>query len=232
SQGMNAALKTAGLKFFDIERISRINSTSDEGTVVQQANSAVLRFHSEGVDRILFLTTYGGLLDAIFMKDASQQHYYPEYGLSSHDAPVALGGGNVPADQLANAQGLGWAPFTDFATVPADQTAPSEPKCLHILESAGVPAPTDRGQVNQDLLYCSSFLLFAKIATAAGPDLTRRSFIRAGEALGDAYDDPLAIRGASEIGPGSHQGITDGELIRYVPSCTCFEPAGPVVRIR
>jgi hypothetical protein len=230
--GMEVALKAAGLAFTDVYRVSPMNSTADAGTVIRDANSAVLRFKTLGIDRVLFLTSYGGLLDAIFMKQASAQAYYPKYGLSSHDAPVALGGGNAPADQLAGARGVGWAPFDDFTTVPPAQVSPSERSCLKILKDDGLPAPADRGQHNQYVSYCASFLLFATIARAAGPDLTRDSFIAAGERLGTGWVDPFSIRGLSSIGAGSHQGIAAWQPIAYVDSCQCFQPAGAVTRFR
>jgi hypothetical protein len=230
--GMEKSLTAAGLKLAETYRISPVNTTSDAASVITDANSAVLKFHTDGIDRVLFLTSYGGLLDAIFMKEASAQKYYPKYGLSSHDAPVALGGGNAPADQLDGARVVGWAPFDDLANVPSGQVASSEGLCLRIIRAAGVPVPSDRGQHNQYVSYCSSFLLFAKIARAAGPELTRSSFIQAGESLGGGYLDPFAIRGLSRIGAGSHQSIVAWQGLAYSAGCSCFQPSSPVVRFR
>lgn len=231
--GLESHLEEHGLSLTDVYKIAPINQSSDTAVAITDTNSAVLKFKTDGIDRIMFLTGYGALVDAIFMKDASEQHYYPEYGLSTHDGPAALTGGNAPADQLAGSRGVGWEPVTDISTPPPSTVSPASSQCLAILESEGVPAPTDAGQRNGELQFCEAFFLFTTIADRAGADLTRSSFIAAGNSLGNAFVSPLTVAGATAFGPGTRN---DGPHlwvpVAYGTTCDCYSVSGPVQSIR
>jgi hypothetical protein len=231
TQGIERELARTGLRVAETYRVTPVRGTSDAATTVRDAQAAVLQFASRGVDRVLFAQPNGALFDIAFMKQAEQQGYRPDYGLSSHDGPVALVGGNAPAAQLDGSRGVGWGPYDDFTDVPPSQVSPAVAKCLAIFRKGGIAPPADRGQVNQYLSFCATYQLFATIARAAGPDLTKASFIAAGERLGRAYDDPFAIGGASLRGPGRHEGITAWQPISYVEGCDCFRPTGPVEQL-
>jgi hypothetical protein len=229
--GIERELARTGLHVAKTYRITPVQGTSDAATAVRDAQAAVLQFASAGVDRVLFAQPNGALFDIVFMKQAEQQGYRPKYGLSTHDGPVALGGGNAPAAQLDGSRGVGWGPYDDFSDVPKAQVSPDVAQCLAIYRQAGVSAPTDRGQLNEYLGYCASYQLFATIARAAGPDLTRTSFIAAGEQLGSHFDDPFAITGASMRSAGRHEGVTAWQPIAYNAGCDCYRPTGTVARL-
>jgi hypothetical protein len=230
--GIERELARTGLHITKTYRVTPVQGTSDAATAVRDAQAAVLQFASAGVDRVLFAQPNGALFDIAFMKQAEQQGYRPDYGLSSHDGPVALVGGNAPAAQLDGSRGVGWGPYDDFTDVPKAQMSPAVARCLAVYKKAGVAPPNDRGQLNQYLGFCATYELFAAIARAAGPELTRSSFIAAGERLGRGFDDPFAITGASLRSPGRHEGVTAWQPITYVTSCDCYRPAGAVERLQ
>ncbi|MCW2544912.1 MAG: hypothetical protein JWM40_2464 [Frankiales bacterium] len=232
SAGMDPALAKAGLRFLDIARVSPVQQTSDAAGAIQALGSAVLKFHTDQITKVLFLTPNGALLDAIFMKQAENQGYRPKYGLSSKDAPVGLGGGNAPDAQLAGSGVIGWSPLEDLRDVPSSQVPAAQRHCLQILREEKLSPPTDRGQVNQFMSYCGAFQLFATIAGRAGAQLNRNSFIRAGSSLGTAYQDPFSITGYSRITAGSHQAVAEYQPLAFNGGCECFTRAGAVVRFR
>ncbi|MHB8452368.1 MAG: type 1 periplasmic-binding domain-containing protein [Mycobacteriales bacterium] len=229
SKGLEPALASYGLRLTQTYKVTPVGQTSDEATAVQDLNSAVLKFHTEGIDRVLFLTSYGALADTIFMKDASEQHYYPKYGLSSKDGAASLALGNAPVDQLSGSVGVGWEPYEDISTPTTAQLSPTAGSCLAILHDEGVPPPSNDGQRNGEYTYCEAFFLFVTIARAAGPTLTRSTFIAAGQALGSVYRDPLTIAGLTRFqGSGSHDGPAAWVPFAYVGACGCYRADGPV----
>jgi hypothetical protein len=230
SAGLEPALRAAGVAgISDLYRIPAMTQSADAASAVSAVNSAVLRFHTDGIDRILFLSQYGALVDAIFMKDASQQHYYPKYGLSTEDGPVALTGGNAPADQLSGSVGVGWQPLLDVNQPASGDLAPSIPTCMRALHDGGVPAPADNGQYFGELGYCETIFLFVAIASRAGADLDRNTYIAAGESLGRDFVDQLTIRGTSDFhGASVHDGVAAWHTFAYVDSCDCYRTRGQV----
>lgn len=227
SQGLEPALRAAGLSGIkDIYRVPQITESGGVANAISAVNSAVLKFHTDGVDRVLFLTQYGALLDSIFMKDANGQHYYPKYGLSTSDGAVALTGGNAPPAELAGSVGVGWQPLIDIND-PAKRTlSPSIKVCLRALRESHVPPPKDDGQYFGDLGFCDAFFHFVAIASRAGPDLTRNNFIAAGESLGSGFRAQLTNRGTTQFhGAAVHDGASAWSTFAYGTSCDCYRAA-------
>jgi hypothetical protein len=229
--GIEPELRAAGVPAAEVYRTAPVEGAASASLTIRDAQAAVLRFASTGVDRVLFAHPYGALLDLSFMRQAEQQGYHPKYGLSSHDGPVAMSKGNAAPAQLAGARGLGFQIFDDFSDPPSSQVSPAVDDCLRPFLRAGLKPPADRGQLNQYLTYCASIRLFVQLATKAGPHLTRTSFITAGSTLGRVTNDPFAIGGEALRTGGQRGGVSVLQPIQYDGPCDCFRPAGPVERL-
>src|SRR5439155_19261289 len=88
-------------------------SLQDFGTETSQMSTAVVRFRSKAVDRVMFVSQSAEAnLALAFSEVADNQDWHPGYALSSVSIPEALAQ-NVPPSQLANMRGVGWLPVVD-----------------------------------------------------------------------------------------------------------------------
>ena len=131
-------LASRGLKLTDEVRISNFEATGELADVGAQAQNAVLRFRSKGVDKVMILDT-GPSISMFFMIAAEAQGYRPQYGLTSLNY-VSYLIENVPAAQLVGSMGVGWLPASDV--YPGTASNAASERCLKTLKAAGIPPAT------------------------------------------------------------------------------------------
>ena len=230
--GLEAGLARHRLALSQVYRITPVNSNSDAALAIRDMLAAVLKFKSSGIDRVVFLIDRGGASGPLqFMSDAEQQGYHPRYGLTTHDGPVALTGGNAPAAQLVGSVGVGFHPEQDVNVPAKDQVSPAAASCLAILRQAKITL-ADAGQRGGALKYCEAVFFFVTVAKAAGTELTRSSFIRAGQSLGTAFSDPFNLKGAVLFAGAPNDGVNLWQSMSYVQACSCFRSSGAPTSLR
>jgi hypothetical protein len=104
------------------------NGTGTLGNETSQIQNAVLRFRTESVTSVGFVSPREGFLAVLFSQGAEQQGYRPQYLFTSVALPsrLVLSQGNglaMPLAQLPGIRGMGWVPITDVGGRAPSQTA-------------------------------------------------------------------------------------------------------------
>jgi hypothetical protein len=186
------------------------------------AGNAVLRFRSEGVDRVVFLqnSANGALM---FMQQAESQGYRPRYGLTSAQYPTPLAA-NVPPAQLKDSIAASWVPSGDVAMKGAP-VPPGRQRCLNALKTSGISYPAGTSPEVAALQQCDGLYLLASAARQGGAaDATA---LRAGAlALGTAWKPAVTVSG--NLDPRRPDGAPTWHVARFDSSCTCYraDPQG------
>ncbi|HVE98107.1 MAG TPA: ABC transporter substrate-binding protein [Mycobacteriales bacterium] len=206
-------LAAAGVQVAAEAAIRRGNISNQMADV----NSAVLKFKTEQVDRVVFLTAAGGTA-IFFMSQAESQSYRPRYGLASPDAPSVLAQ-NLPASQLSGAMGSGWLPGIDVADAQGPPLTPAEKRCLAVHAKNGTSYATRNSAITA-LAFCDLMWLFERAARAAGPDLTTARWTDGISAMGARHETPYTF--ATAFVRGRADGATRYRPLAYDDACECF----------
>lgn len=220
SHGLAPAFKAKGHPIYDTVFVTVSGSTAEQvSDAASGAQSAVLKFASECIDHVVFVSNVA--LDYLFMDVADQQGYHPRYGLSSLEAPpVIIPNLANPTSQLHGAMGPGWSPFADVAMGDFDATAKAPSAlCMAILRAADA-VPTDNNSALLTLPSCEgpmfvSALVARWVAAPAGTTMTAVV-----DSLGASYH-PAGTYTAT-FGPTHHAGATSYRGFAYVDACSCF----------
>lgn len=211
------ALARHGLKLTSEVAITHHRSTPEflsSGTA--QAQSAALRFRSESITHVLFMS-----VSFLFMAAAESNAYRPRYGLSSNDLPEFVRA-NVPAAQLERSLGVGWLPFDDVNDAHDPGQTEAQKRCLALMKEAGQDTST-RSAKGGAIDHCDALLFLQSGANEAGT-LTPRALGSAFEALGSRFVSGGTFR--TTIGPGRHDGTSVVRDFAYSGACSCFNYRG------
>ena len=223
-QGFVPALARHGLKVEQAQVVRDAQDSSELAGYTTDISSAVLKFQSLGIDRVVFFDS-GSYAALVFSQTADKQQYHPRYGFTSLNSVVALSGSGsaAPQDQMVGAQGISWETNADGLQTTRTTSATL---CLSILRAAGI-TPSDAGTEASYLKTCQTFFLFRAAAEKAGPELTRDSFLAAVEGLGSSFVGTNTWGGATRFGPDDHSGASVFRPFAYDPGCSCFAVSGP-----
>jgi len=211
------ALSRHGLTPTDQAILSLPQSTADLSRTAGDAQSAILRFRTEGIDRVLFV--YGaGAAEFVWMPEAENQGYRPRYAITSHDLPEFLVQ-NVPAAQLHGAAGAGWIPSSDLPRDPGGR--PAADQCSAILRAAGISSADAIGVGDS---ACEP-IFFLKTVVERSTELSPAGFRAAVDGVGAAFSSPLTL--GTLYGPGRYDGGSTFRDLVFDGSCGCFQYSGP-----
>jgi hypothetical protein len=222
TEAMVPALRAAGVSQI-VAATSAYPSNDELGASSSDISNAVLRFRSDNVDRVLFLSTSAWEPSA-FMNDAAVQHYTPRYGLTSQNYPYTVSTLVADKSQLNGAVGIGWLPPADVAQ--ADDPladSPSRRACMAVLQKAG-DGPSSTTAYTDAALACDQFDALAQGLLAPG-GLGGRSGLMAAMTGGRTGFQPEATF-ASLLSPGRHDGAATWRSLSW-GSCGCFQYSGP-----
>jgi ABC-type branched-subunit amino acid transport system substrate-binding protein len=160
----NAKVKAA-LNRYGITSIETFRySPTDVQAGARAGQSAVLRFASSGVDRVILSglgsTTY-------FMQAASQQNYVPGYAINSDVEPVATPLGVTDERQLNAIAGVGWQPATDIGLTQVATRSVGQKACVAAMDKAGQSTSSDAAAVLA-MLVCDGFFFLDYAADRTG----------------------------------------------------------------
>jgi ABC-type branched-subunit amino acid transport system substrate-binding protein len=215
-EGLKPALAAAGHQLTDEVAIT---FTIEDGPA--QVSSAVLKFKSEGIDRVLMLAP-GGVGPLFIMTAAESQQYRPRYGLSSYDQAVAQLD-LVPRGQLEGMAGVGWMPLVDVSDYRSAAPNPRAEECFAILERAGVVTDGISPEFAA-LKACELFWLLQEALAGSGGSVTSTGFAAGAHALGASFASPLTF--GTYFAPGRHDGAALVRPFAYLNDCECIAYTG------
>jgi len=224
--GLVAALAQHGMKLTD--RV-RVTSNTDNSVIAHDSASAVLKFSTEGINRVFFMAP-GGAVATYFMQTASTQHWHPHYGIWSADSPYILAI-TAAKDQLVNSSGIGYQPGLDVAgSQDPTATTPQAKACLKFWASLG---QSDNSGLNSPLkrAMCDGFNTMLRAVAFNTHTLTSTVALEAGyNAIGAGYAPAATF--LMRIAPGGHDEANGYRDLVYGASCSCYSYTGPTVRLR
>ena len=218
TDGLKAYLSAAGVKEWSEFRIDCAVAVSPHGSA-----QAVVKFQDDDVTHVL-LAAHPPVAES-YLKAAGSARYYPKY-FSGDYLNLAAG----PFTKTYEPEGFDGA--LGVTQTHAGEGAIGKPlppltrtcsKILtdHRLAPVSSASPNDIGDDLEILSLCESFLLFLQVATAAGPDLTRATWVNALAGVGDyrgAFTDLARFDR-----PGKMTGGDTMKLIKWHKSCTCWK---------
>lgn len=220
------ALAKIGFPPTDVAYTSESGSISDLGGGAAELSNVVLRFRSQGIDRVMFVASQG-VLPFLWMPQAESQNYRPRYGFTSGDFPYIVQANAAP-EQLRDAVGMGWSPArdVDFAQDPGG--IPAAERCRAIMAKAGNRAADRSAEWQSHIAPCEAMFfletVFKRAATSAG-----HAIRAAVDQLGTSYQSPHTF--ATRFIPGHYDGVAKVRAIRYDVRCACFGYVGPLMEV-
>ena len=216
---LTAALRSHGLKAASTVFINP--KTGDGGS--SQSGSAVLRFRSDGVDKVLPVM----YSPVYFMIAAENQGYRPAYAMVSAQGPGALIETLAPPNQLKNAAGVGWAPYLDIGRGKKPPAVSERATlCFELMEKAGQTSSS--ALVKGFQAQVCDMLFYLKDLADLKPTLPADILTSGRVALGKTFVSPATYR--VDV---THRtdGVDGYRPLAYLDDCGCFQYVGPVTSI-
>jgi hypothetical protein len=212
--------KRLGVTIKDHVETKCFQSINDLGAQSSDMQAAVLRFASDRVTKVLFVSGSGeGNLVLFFLTAAQAQGYHPHYAFSSAAGPV-LQEGNTPKQQLAKAVVLGWLPSLDSAEF--TQTPASTRCAADVRNGAGVSPHTPLDRL-YETSACDVFTAYDAALQLtrgnAGTAPIRDALHRAG------FASAAVLEGAVNL-TGRQDGPSRARTVSWNSSCSCFRYSG------
>jgi hypothetical protein len=220
-------LRRLGLQPVSEVKVRCVSEFAEAGAAVADLQSAVLRFSSDRVDRIVLVSNDEANGVYLFSLQAENQGYRPGYAVSSNFA-ASVARPNMPPAQVRNVRGIGWIPELDDEQ--RHQPTAEETRCLSSLAAEGQRAVT---ATDRYFAYgvCGPFYLYAPAlsATRGRSDATSISAVIGG--LGTAFRPPGVLAGASRFAVDRPFGPARAQPFAFAAACGCFRYAGRAVTI-
>jgi ABC-type branched-subunit amino acid transport system substrate-binding protein len=193
--------------------------TISSHTDTSGVSNAALRFRSDGVNLVVFVSP-NGLAQLQFMQAAENQGYRPGYGVTDYDSTKFLAE-SAPRSQMENASGIGSLPISN---VPASEypSNDQEKACLAVMREAGMQAGSRYDNVTATL-YCELVQSFAAPASLVSGALDAAAWR-------NAYGRVSGYRPLSTFAVDFGNGRTDNagayRSLSWKPACGCMTYTG------
>ncbi len=197
--------------------------TADTSTA--EAQSAVLKFKSDGVQLVWPVTNF--LQWYVFLQQAEAAQYRPRYTASDFGLIASDATSFYPPAQWSNVKGV-TTNRTGEAEAGKLPTHPAFAECQQVYNAAGEkiapdaddPSKPDGIEVVNMMFYCEHLALFADAARRAGVNPTRRSFL---DALGStgAWNHRVALTEQLSFTPQKYDGADLFAIVQWKAFCTC-----------
>lgn len=197
--------------------------TADTSTA--EAQSAVLKFKSDGVELVWPVTNF--LQWYVFLQQAEAAQYHPRYTASDFGLIASDATSFYPESQWANVKGV-TTTRTGEAAIGKLPTTPSFNECLKVYEAAGEkiapdpddPSKPDGVEVTNLMFYCEHLALFADAARRAGVNPTRQGFLGAIGSTG-VWTHRVTLTERLGFTPTKYDGADQFAIVQWKASCTC-----------
>jgi hypothetical protein len=217
---VGAALRRAGLVLGLTQSMPGTDDTSKVSAATSAGSNAVLKFASQGVNRVLVVDKSGQAL-AYFGLAAASQGYYPKYGLTSLELPSALRT-VLSARQLEGARGIGWLPSTDVPPSKQPPLSSNATQCVKAMTQAHQDMTLAATRLSA-LAMCDGVLLLG----AAWKDtaLAPSAFLPGLRSLGRTYGPVTAL---TDDFTAHRDGVSGVRPLAFDSACDCFAYTGPL----
>jgi len=180
--------------------------------------------HSNNVTRVMFMQQgeNGGL--SFFSNYAESQHWYPTYLVSSNSLLMSTKSqSEMQKDQMVNVRGVGWYPTVD---VDKPTTTALMRACVQDSIQGGGQTPTSLNDLLTMYAACNAVALGDAALRASGGVGQLPALRQAVERLGTSFVSVTSLGGATQFGPGRHDGAGAVAPYLYHAQCDCFEYVG------
>jgi hypothetical protein len=215
---LTQALAKQKIKVAEYAPMPPLATAADLAAVQARLQSAVLRFVSAGIDHVMFLSTSGST-SLLFMNMAKAQNYSPAYGLSTYDEPAGIAP-LAPADQMANAVGVGWWPTNEVPNPTFDKLAQG---CIDTITAAG-ETMSDSRSYRTAVGDCDQLNVFRLALTAAGTP-TMAAFMK-GLATMSNVDSASLLGDAAKYSATRRDGAFQAQTFTFDPATKSFAYTG------
>lgn len=210
-RGMKPVLEAAGIKPLEIVFPDFISSP--------WANY-VLQLKTAGVTHVVWANISAPALSAVLMMRAAQdQQYRPKWAMGSDMQGASMVATGAPEEQMANTSGMGW----QYAFDTGDDTKPQSDHariCSEALKKRGQPPGNAAGQGRCE------FLMFLRSALALAPEVSPAGLAAGVAKLAGTFGSTATIGGATNFGPGRHDGVSAVRPFAYDPGKKQFQYTG------
>jgi len=197
--------------------------TADTSTA--EAQSAVLKFKSDGVELIWPVTNF--LQWYVFLQQAEAARYYPRYTASDFGLIATDATSFYPESQWANVRGV-TTTRTGEAAIGKLPTDAAFNECLKVYNAAGEkiapdsedPSKPDGIEVVNMSFYCEHLALWADAARRAGVNPTRQSFLGALGSTG-LWGHRVTLTERLSFTPAKYDGADLFAIVQWKAACTC-----------
>lgn len=212
--GLFALLRSAGVPR---GAISDFRVSCDPGQAQGQISQGVLRHSGDGVSHV-FLATFWPF-GQTYMQVAESQRYRPRYYASDYNGyTFDFFSKSFPPDQWDRVRAITVSHSGERAAGrPLD---PATVACSRTLTDSGMPPITGFNADWEVVAFCDGISLAARMATAAGPQLTRVGFSNAITQVGDFRGGLVEL---SRYGPLGK--VSGGDVIAEIEwrrECRCW----------
>jgi hypothetical protein len=222
-QAVVPTISRLGLKLVDTEDVDCTSGFSSAGPASSAIQSAVLRFRSHGVDRVLMVSDYEQVTLLLMANAAESQNWRPGYMLSS-TAQTEVMRPNIPSGQWPQLHGIGWSPGLDIDD-PHQPLPAADQHCLGLIKKGGL-AVSGWQNIYIATTECSQVFFLGAALQKSGGDATGRALMAGVEALGTSFVSPGIVAGRTFFGPERHDGAAAIVPFGYVATCRCLKYTG------
>jgi hypothetical protein len=206
----------------DIRRVTWLQSNNDTGALAAAVSSAVLRFRQDGVTHVI-IHDERALVTLLFIREADSQRFRPRYGLNSQNGvQVLVDGGNLNAQQLNGALGIGWSPSLDITPSQNTDNGPysnnARRRCMALMKAKGFTF-ADANAEGVALGDCNVLYFFQQVGNAVKGTLNRDSFIAAVNALDTRFENAGTF--ANRYNSAHHDGVAAVRQWKWDAGCSC-----------
>lgn len=200
------------------DRISEFTLDCDGNNAAAQTSQAALAHKRAGVTHVAIVTQYVQL--QLYATAAASQLFEPRYLVSDFGGLTAdVSVENMDPDQFDGALGI-TSSFSGAAAVGKPLSALAN-ECNRALQAHGLPPMRNVTGADGLVAYlCETLTMFERLATLAGPNLTRRGFTGALPSIGTfrgAYTDTAIFDR-----PGKTSGGDTLAVVQWYRRCTCY----------
>lgn len=193
---------------------------------VGQASNALLRFRSEKVNRIAFVSVSEAPVLFISATAAQAQGYRPGWIVSSL-GQLAVIGGQSPAAQMANTRGYGWMPSQDVSPALAPPKNAAQKRCLSLLASQSVH-PQSAADFGYAYNICEPMFLYIDALKADNGNPSGAAISQAIAGIGTHFQSLINLDGKSDYSNSRRNDAPSVyREVAWSGGCHCFRYQGP-----
>ena len=223
-QAVVPAISRLGLVLADTESLDCTAGFSSAGPASAAVQSAVLRFRSRGVDRLLMVSDFEQVTLLLLANEAESQGWRPGFMLSS-TAQTEVMRANIASGQWPQLHGVGWSPGLDIDD-PHQPLQSADTHCLDLVKQGGV---TVSGWQNTYVATteCAEVLFLGAALRDSNGNAQGRALMTAVNRLGSSFTAPGIVQDKTFFGSGRYDGPAAVAPFAYVAACSCLKYVGP-----